>query len=54
MLYDNYADPFQHVNLAGRATHQQVAAALRARLLEHMRQAGDPAATIEPCWFPYS
>lgn len=54
VLYDNYADPYQHVNLAGRATHQQVAAALRARLLEHMRQAGDPAATIEPCWFPYS
>lgn len=54
MLYDNYADPFQHVNLAGRTTHQKVAAELRQRMLERMREAGDAAATIEPCWFPYS
>lgn len=54
MLYDNYADPHQHVNLAGRATHQKVAAELRGRLLQRMREAGDPEATIEPCWFPYS
>jgi hypothetical protein len=54
MLYDNYADPYQHVNLAGRATHQQVTADLRRRLLAHMRDAGDRQAAIEPCWFPYS
>jgi arylsulfatase A-like enzyme len=54
MLYDNYADPHQHVNLAGRATHKDVAEGLRRRMLERMRDAGDPPATIEPCWFPYS
>jgi len=54
MLYDNYADPHQHVNLAGRATHKTVAEELRRRMLARMREAGDPAATIEPCWFPYS
>jgi choline-sulfatase len=53
MLYDNYADPFQHVNLAGRATHQDVTAVLRARMLSRMREAGDAGAAIEPCWFPY-
>ena len=54
MLYDNYADPYQHVNLAGRTTHQKVAEELRARLLARMRESGDPEATIEPSWFPYS
>jgi len=54
MLYDNYADPWQHVNLAGRATHQAVAAELRKRMLERMQEAGDTNATIDPCWFPYS
>jgi arylsulfatase A-like enzyme len=53
MLYDNYADPYQHVNLAGRVPYQQVAAGLRRRMLERMKEAGDPAATIEPSWFPY-
>jgi len=53
ILYDNYADPFQQVNLAGRATHQKVAADLRQRLLARMKEAGDTAATIEPAWFPY-
>ena len=54
MLYDNYADPFQHVNLAGRATHAEVARALRQRLLARVTEAGDAKAAIEPCWFPYS
>lgn len=54
VLYDNYADPYQQVNLAGRAPYQQVAADLRKRLLARMSEAGDPAATIEPSWFPYS
>ncbi|HWC95895.1 MAG TPA: sulfatase-like hydrolase/transferase [Candidatus Sulfopaludibacter sp.] len=54
MLYDNYADPHQQVNLAGRATHHEIASELRGRLLTRMREAGDPAATIEPCWFPYA
>jgi arylsulfatase A-like enzyme len=53
-LYDNYADPYQLVNLAGRATHQEVSQVLRGRLLARMKEAGDPAATIEPSWFPYA
>ena len=54
VLYDNYADPYQQVNLAGRAPYQQVAADLRKRLLARMSEAGDPPAAIEPSWFPYS
>lgn len=54
VLYDNYADPNQLVNLAGRAPYQQVAQELRKRLLQRMEEAGDPQATIEPSWFPYS
>ena len=54
VLYDNYADPYQQVNLAGRAPYQQVAADLRKRLLGRIAEAGDPPATIEPSWFPYS
>ena len=53
-LYDNYADPFQRVNLAGRATHAEVSTALRKRLLVRIEEAGDDKATIDPCWFPYS
>ena len=54
MLYDNYADPYQHVNLAGRTTHAEVSAALRKRMLARIEEAGDAKATIEPSWFPYS
>jgi len=53
-LYDNYADPFQQVNLAGRVPYRDIAAELRKRLLARMQEAGDAAATIDPCWFPYS
>ena len=53
MLYDNYADPYQQVNLAGRVPYQAVAAGLRKRLLTRMQEAGDAPATIEPSWFPY-
>jgi arylsulfatase A-like enzyme len=53
MLYDNYADPFQHVNLAGRTPYREVAAGLRRRLLARIEEAGDARAVIEPCWFPY-
>ena len=53
-FYDNYADPYQRVNLAGRATHQEIGQDLRKRLLARMQEAGDPPATIEPSWFPYS
>jgi hypothetical protein len=53
MLYDNYADPHQQVNLAGRTPYQPVLQDLRRRLLARMKEAGDPTATIEPSWFPY-
>jgi arylsulfatase A-like enzyme len=53
MLYDNYADPWQHVNLAGRATHRAIAAELRKKLVERIREASGADAEIEPCWFPY-
>jgi len=52
-FYDNYADPHQLVNLAGRAEHQRIAQDLRARLLARMKEAGDPPAAIENSWFPY-
>ena len=47
-LYDNFADPFQHVNLLGRERYRDVAAAQRARLTERMQQAGESLPTIRP------
>jgi arylsulfatase A-like enzyme len=54
MMYDNYADPYQHVNLAGRATHTKEARQLRARLAERIYEAGSVRAAVDPCLFPYS
>ena len=54
MLYDLYADPYQQVNLAGRATHQKIATELRQRLRARMNEASGEQATIDPAWFPYS
>jgi arylsulfatase A-like enzyme len=54
MLYDLYADPYQRVNLAGRATHQKISADLRERLLARMKEASGERSTIDPAWFPYS
>ena len=53
MMYDLAADPFQHVNLAGRAEVEQVAERLRGRLLDRIVEAGDKRPTIEPPFFPY-
>jgi arylsulfatase A-like enzyme len=53
-LYDNYADPYQQVNLAGRAEYREVAALLGARLAARMEEAGDARAAVERCWFPYA
>lgn len=47
-LYDNYADPFQHVNLVGRPQYEDVASQLRQRLVERMVQAGEAPAKIRP------
>jgi arylsulfatase A-like enzyme len=54
MLYDNYADPYQAVNLAGRTGYQQIAADLRQRLLARIQEASGARPAIEPSWFPYS
>jgi hypothetical protein len=52
-MYDLYADPFQHVNLAGRATHRAIAEQLRARLLARIRESSGQTPVIDPAWFPY-
>lgn len=54
MMYDLYADPHQHTNLAGRATHKKEADALRARLAERIFEASGKRAPVDPCYFPYS
>ena len=54
MLYDNYADPWQHVNLAGRTPYLEIARDLRSRLLARIQEAGGAQPSIEPAWFPYS
>ncbi|MCU1236495.1 MAG: sulfatase [Candidatus Solibacter sp.] len=54
MLYDLHSDPFQQVNLAGRAPYQKIATELRQRLRARMREASGEQAAIEPAWFPYS
>ena len=54
MLYDNAADPWQHVNLAGRAETAEVSKELRARLLARIAAAGGNRPAIEPSYFPYS
>jgi arylsulfatase A-like enzyme len=54
MLYDLYSDPYQQVNLAGRAPYQKTAAELRQRLRARMREASGEQSTIDPAWFPYS
>jgi arylsulfatase A-like enzyme len=41
-VYDLYADPWEHQNLAGSAEIAQVEANLRERLLEWMRRTDDP------------
>ena len=54
MMYDLAADPYQQVNLAGRAPYQKISTELRQRLLARMREASNEQSTIDPTWFPYS
>ncbi len=54
MLYDNAADPWQHVNLAGRAETAAVSRELRERLLARIAEAGGNRPSIEASYFPYS
>jgi arylsulfatase A-like enzyme len=53
-LYDNRADPYQLVNLAGRKETKAAEEMLRKRLLARMREAGDPAADVSFCEYPYA
>jgi arylsulfatase A-like enzyme len=53
MMYDLYADPHQHVNLAGRAPYRTIADNLRQRLAARIQEANGATPAIEPCWFPY-
>ena len=52
-LYDNYADPFQHVNLVSRADRKEVSQQLRDRLLARIESVGEARPTIEPNPLPY-
>jgi arylsulfatase A-like enzyme len=54
MLYNLAADPFQHVNLAGRAETRAIAAQLKERLLARIQEASGAKAVIGPTLFPYS
>jgi len=54
MLYDNYADPAQLVNLAGRTPYQPITQELRRRMLARIKESSGATPAIEPCWFPYS
>ena len=53
MLYDNFADPFQHVNLVGRNDYRAVSDHLRERLLARMKEASGLSASIDPTPLPY-
>jgi arylsulfatase A-like enzyme len=53
-LYDNRADPYQLVNLAGRKETKAIEERLQERLLVRMREAGDPPAELAFCEYPYS
>jgi arylsulfatase A-like enzyme len=47
-LYDLRADPYELTNLLGLASHSELAATLRARLIERMIAAGEAAPEITP------
>jgi len=53
MMYDLYADPYQHSNLAGFAQTKTISDELRGRLLARITEAGDPEPQIDRAWFPY-
>jgi arylsulfatase A-like enzyme len=53
-LYDNRADPYQLVNLAGRKETVAIETQLRDRLKARMQEAGDKTTEVVPCVFPYA
>jgi len=54
MLYNLAADPFQHVNLAGRAETREIAGHLKERLLTRIEEASGMKPAIGPTLYPYS
>ncbi len=54
LMYDDFADPFQHVNLAGRTETRDAASELRKRLVARIAEAGGPPCTIDAPYFPYA
>lgn len=50
-LYDNYADPYQLTNLAGRFDHKMVLDELRDRLKLRMKDIGEPDVSFGPARF---
>ena len=47
-LYDLRADPYELNNLAGMTSHRALADELGSRLLQRMRESGEPDAVIQP------
>jgi arylsulfatase A-like enzyme len=54
MMYDLAADPYQHVNLAGRVETRAVAGQLKERMLARIEEASGVRPEIGPALFPYS
>jgi arylsulfatase A-like enzyme len=54
IVYDNYADPFQHTNLAGRVTYSEVREELRTKLEKRIAEASGAQAKVDPSLYPYS
>jgi arylsulfatase A-like enzyme len=54
MLYNLAADPYQHVNLAGRVETRAIAGQLRGRMLARIEEASGVRPQIGPALFPYS
>ena len=53
MLYDLYADPYQHTNLAGRVPYAKISEELRSRMQVRIAEASSLHPTLTPCYFPY-
>ena len=53
MLYDLFADPYQHTNLAGRTEYREISDKLRARLLARIVESGGPKPVIDPPFIAY-
>lgn len=50
-MYDLFADPYELVNLAGRAEYRDIAVQLRERLKERMAEVGERVPEIHPARF---